>query len=121
AVAGYTANGTLPTPPIDATAFDIDPDDYPERDAPTGFDDPTFEPPPPLRSVPYVPVVAPVVLPGQPTALAPAWRGTRDNLAASAERVRSSRMNSDSVAVTGDTGTGRGVPRIGLAAPSAAL
>jgi len=119
AVAGYTANGDLATDLIDATAFDIDPDDYPENDAPTGFDDTEFDPPAPPRSVFYVPVVAPVVLPGQPAPLAPAWRGTRDSLAASAERIRSSRLHADSVAIAGDTGTGRGVPRVGISGSAA--
>ena len=124
AVAGYTANGTLADSPIDATAFDInedcpgdtvcDEDDFPDNDEPIGFDD--LESPPPARSVFYLPVVAPVELPEQSAPLAPAWRGTRDNLAASAERVRSSRLGVDSVAIASDGGTGRAWPRIGLTA-----
>ncbi|MCP4376494.1 MAG: hypothetical protein GY794_10020 [bacterium] len=125
AVAGYTANGSLAITAIDETAFEIDPNDFPDENhiptAPTGFDDLDSDPPTPLPYDFHFPVVAPLTLLGEPPALAPAWRGTRNNLAASADRIRSSRLLADSVAVSGDTGTGRGVPRIGLAAPSASL
>jgi RHS repeat-associated protein len=122
AVAGYTANGSLATEAIDETVFEIDLDDFPGKtDAPTGFDDLDDEPPTPLPYVFYTPVVAPMTLPGEQPALAPSWRGTRNNLAASADRMRSSLLMADSAAIANDTGTGRGVPRIGLAAPSAAL
>jgi RHS repeat-associated protein len=123
AVAGYTANGSLATTVINETAFEIDPNDFPDEntEAPTGFADLDADPPKPLPYVFYFPVVAPVTLLGETPALAPAWRGTRNSLAASADRARSSLLLADSVAVTGDSGTGRGVPRIGLAIPSASL
>jgi len=125
AVAGYTANGSLATTPIDQSAFEIDPNDYPDENyiptEPTGFDDLDADPPKPLPYVFYFPVVAPVTLLGETPALAPVWRGTRNNLAASADRVRSSRLNADSVAIPDNMGTARGVPRIGIAAPGASL
>jgi RHS repeat-associated protein len=124
-VAGYTANGPLATEAIDETVFEIDLDDFSDNGetppAPTGFDDLKADPPKPLPYDFYFPVVTPLTLPGEPPALAPAWRGTRNSLAASADRARSSRLMTDSDAIPDDLGTGRGVPRIGLAAPSAAL
>lgn len=126
-VAGYTANGPLATAAIDETVFEIDLDDFSDNTetppAPTGFDNLEADPPEPLPYDLYFPVVTPMTLPGEPPppALAPAWRGTRNSLAASADRTRSSRLMADSVAIPDDLGTGRWVPRIGLTAPSAAL
>jgi len=124
-VAGYTADGPLADSAIDQTVFENFRNDFPDEndpiEEPGGFDDLDNDPPEPLPYDFYFPVVTAKTLPGQAPALAPAWRGSRNNLAASADRARSSRLMLDSEAIPDDLGTGRGVPRIGVAAPSAAL
>jgi RHS repeat-associated protein len=124
AVAGYTAPGALATTPVDESAFVIDTDELPSDPvAPSGFEDLETEAPEPDPSFAFLPVASPVVLENQPAPFAgPVWRGSRDNIAATADRVRSSRYGADSVEIGASTGgSGRGVTRVGVAAPSAAL
>jgi hypothetical protein len=122
--AGYTADGVLADSPIDESAFDLNPGDYPDNpppsEPPEGFKDLDSESPEPLPYDFYYPVTdePDMFAFGQQSGLAPAWRGTRNSLAASADRARSSRLTTDSVVIADDKGTGRGVPRVGLVLPS---
>lgn len=126
AVAGYNGNGAAATTAIDENAFVINTaglsKDTPVQ-KPTGFNDTTFNPPTPDGSYAYIPTILSQTIPGQPAPnTSPSWKGQRDNLSATATGARSSRLGSDSVALSATTGgAGRAVTRIGLTAPSAAL
>ena len=125
-VSGYNGDDTRATSPIDETAFDIDPATVPkpgEGTAPTGYDDPSFKPPVSDRAYAYVPVVKAVPLsdtpvPNNPTPLGtPVWQGTRANLVASGDTVRSSRLGSDSIDVGTPGGQGHAVDRTSISGP----
>jgi RHS repeat-associated protein len=126
AVAGYTAAGDKATARIDPVAFELSADDFDTGDAPDGFEDietenlgANLEP-----AYAFVPLREdePLVE-GQPAPLDGAhWRGPRVNHAADGEQMRTSLYGADSVEVTAPAGAdGRGVTRVGLAIPSAAL
>jgi hypothetical protein len=124
AVAGYNGNGAAATAPIDPSAFVIDPNSLPNTsDAPDGFADPGYHPPTPDRAYAYLPAAKPQGLPNQPTpTAAPVWKGNRDNLSASARRMRSSRLGSDTASIGNPSGgSGRAVTRVGVTGPSASL
>ncbi|CAA9362455.1 MAG: hypothetical protein AVDCRST_MAG93-7739, partial [uncultured Chloroflexia bacterium] len=125
AVAGYNGDGDRATQPIHENDFTIDTSNLPtETDAPTGFNDTTYNPPKQDNSYTYVPSVQPVSIPGQPAPNPSAvWAGNRANLAASADRVRSSRLGADTnnLGVDASGGSGRAVTRISVTAPSAKL
>ncbi len=137
AVAGYTAGGDLATQPIEQDAFVIDPDDYPDdADAqePDGFGEVDGAAPTTERAYAYLGLADPPQVPDDvadafdeagfahagPLA-GPVWQGSRENLAANATRMRSSRLGADSVDLGVDGGSGRAVTRISVTAPSAAL
>ncbi len=134
-VAGYAANDDLATMPIVEDAFEIDASGLSEDTEvvePKGFtadgdlDRDGFAPPTPDRSYAYTAQLTPMPIAGQPAPIdAPVWRGPRDNLAASAALVRSSRYGADSadVGVSGGSGAGNhgGITTFGISAPSAAL
>lgn len=126
AVAGYNGNGAAATAVIDENAFVINTaglsKDTPVQE-PTGFNDTNFDPPTPDGSYAFIPAIVSQTIPGQPTPnTSPSWKGQRDNLSATATGARSSRLGSDSVTLSATAaGGGRGVTRIGLTAPSAAL
>ena len=129
-VAGYTASGGSATTPIDEDAFVIDEDAQQAGEPADGFDDlctgsvaeceaePDIDP-----SYAYLPLLNPDSLGAEADPLdAPQWRGTRDNLAASAERMRSSRLSSDTVTLGVDEGgAADGVTRISVTGPSLSL
>jgi RHS repeat-associated protein len=125
-VAGYNGDGGLATSAIDETAFVIDPNTVPkpgDGTAPSGYEDPTFKQPASDRAYPYVPVVKATRLsdnpaPNSPIPLStPAWQGTRANLAASGDVVRSSRLGSDSIEVGTAGGQGHAVDRTAISGP----
>lgn len=148
AAAGYTASGNRATNPIVESGFVLDPDAV---QAPTGIAGPQNvsdvqaqqSKPDPAHA--YVAVVAPPVLacpaPGAPastcppTPLAgPQWQGPRANLTAGPQRMRSSRLGSDSIAIAptppasapGGAGPGRGtlgplMTRLSVAGPSVSI
>lgn len=131
-VAGYTAGGDLATQPIDHDAFVIDTDQFSSTpDKPDGFDDLPDDAGDPEPSYAYLPVNTPPTLPDDlpdsdvkdrfGSLKAPLWQGNRDNLAANAERMRSSRLGADSVELTQTGGDGRAVTRVSITAPQAAL
>ncbi|WP_154402237.1 SpvB/TcaC N-terminal domain-containing protein [Ornithinimicrobium cavernae] len=131
-VAGYTAGGDLATDPIVHEAFVIDTDALKEGGAkPDGFDDLPADAGDPEPSYAYLPVNNPPTLDedlpdsdvsAQFGPLAgPLWQGSRENLAANADRMRSSRLGADSIALTQTGGTGRAVTRVSITAPQAAL
>ncbi len=125
-IAGYTAPGVLATSAIVESAFTIDTTsaDRDPANAPDGFEDlgstseSGAEP-----SYAYAPRANSPVFPGAAAPLPGAiWRGTRDNLVGNATSMRSSRLGTDSVTLTGATGGGgRAVTRIGLTIPSLSL
>ncbi|AXH95673.1 SpvB/TcaC N-terminal domain-containing protein [Ornithinimicrobium avium] len=132
AVAGYRAGGDLATRPIQEDAFVVDPDDYPDdadTQRPDGFDDVADGAPTTERAYAYLGLADP---PGVPAELAadfprrgplagPVWQGTRENLAASATSMRSSRLGADSIDLGVAGGSGRAVTRVSVTAPAAAL
>ncbi|GEM_PF-1329699 len=126
-IAGYTANDELATQPIDAAAFVIDADELQEATAPSGFDDVPAEGPDPDPSFAFLAISEPPAL--DPTLAAAAgtplagnqWRGNRDNLAGGPERMRSSRLASDSADLGPTGGDGTGITRISTVSPSLAL
>lgn len=128
-VAGYTAGGELATIPIDEAAFEIDTAAAQAAAPADGFDDLCADPancqaePDIDPSYAYLPLQDPASLGvGAKPLAAPQWRGTRDNLAASAERMRSSLLASDTASLGLDTGAGQtGVTRISVTGPSLSL
>ena len=126
AVAGYNGNGAAASTALDENAFVINTaglsKDTPVQE-PTGFSDASFTPPTPDGSYAFIPTILAQTIPGQPAPnTAPAWKGQRDNLSATATGARTSRLGSDSVTLSSTaSGTGRGVTRIGLTAPSLSL
>ena len=125
AVAGYNGDADRATTPITESDFTIDTSNLPtETQTPSGFNDPTYNPPKQDKSYAYLPSVELVSIPGQPEPIPSAvWAGNRANLAASADRVRSSRLGADTsdIGVSSAGGTGRAVNRISITAPSANL
>ena len=125
AVAGYNGDGARATSPITESDFTIDTSNLPKTtQTPSGFNDPTYNPPKQDKSYAYLPSVQPVSLPGQPAPLLSAvWVGNRANLAASAERAQSSRLGADTnnLGTGAPGGVGRAVNRISVTAPSAKL
>ena len=125
AVAGYNGDGDRATDPINENDFTIDTSNLPtETEVPAGFNDPNYNPPKQDKSYPYLASVQPVSIPGQPTPMPSiVWTGNRANLAASADRVRSSRLGADTLdlGVGSAGGSGRAVNRISVTAPSANL
>lgn len=129
-VAGYTASGDKATDLIHEDAFVIDETAQQAAQPAEGFDDlctgsiedcqtePDIDP-----SYAYLPLLNPDSLGAEADPLdAPQWRGTRDNLAASAERMRSSRLSSDTVSLGVDAGSASdGVTRISVTGPSLSL
>ncbi len=129
-VAGYTASGDKATQLIDEDAFVVDESSQPPGGPAGGFEDlctgpvtnceaePDIDP-----SYAYLPLLNPDSLGTGANPLgAPQWRGTRDNLAASAERMRSSRLSSDTVSLGVDSGAAAdGVTRISVTGPSLSL
>ncbi|SOC52015.1 SpvB/TcaC N-terminal domain-containing protein [Ornithinimicrobium cerasi] len=133
-VAGYTANGGKADDDIEEAAFVIDTEALKAgaeaSDKPEGFEDVPDDAPEPDRAYAYLPVATPPVLSEDipaDDALSfgpldgPLWQGSRENLAANAETMRSSRLGSDSVDITNTGGDGRAVTRVSITAPSAAL
>ena len=125
-VAGYTAGGAKATAPIDPTAFEVSEADFEDSNAPDGFDDINAGDPGSQVEPAYAFIPVPVWpdLPGQPDAIPGAhWQGPRTNHAVAPGIMRTSLLGADSVAVGGANtgGDGRGVTRVGIAAPSAAL
>jgi RHS repeat-associated protein len=126
-VAGYNGDGDKATAAIDESAFTIDTNNLPKpgsTSAPSGYDDPNFSSPAVSnRSFAYVPVVKATPLaanpvPNNPTGIdAPVWQGTRANLAASADTVRSSRLGSDSIDLGTAGGTAHAVDRTSISGP----
>ncbi|WP_153395385.1 SpvB/TcaC N-terminal domain-containing protein [Ornithinicoccus halotolerans] len=125
ALAGYTANGSLATESIKEDAFVIDTDALQARgkSEPSGFEDVEADPPAPDPSIAFLPVTEPIVLENQPEPFAdPYWRGSRENIAGTGERMRSSRYGSDSVSIGASPGgSGRAVTRVSVTGPSASL
>lgn len=125
AVAGYNGDGNRATSPINQNDFTIDTSNLPtQTQTPSGFNDPNYNPPKQDKSYAYLPSVQPVSIPGQPTPIPSiVWAGNRANLAASADRARSSRLGADTLNLgTGSPGgSGRAVNRISITAPSAKL
>jgi RHS repeat-associated protein len=126
AAAGYNGDGGRATQPIAEDAFVIDKSSLPkagDSPPPGGYEDPNFKQPTPDRAYAYLPVVKAKPLsdtpaPNQPAPLtSPMWEGTRANLAASADTVRSSRLGSDSIDVGATTGAATAVDRTGISGP----
>ncbi|MFF2275959.1 SpvB/TcaC N-terminal domain-containing protein [Agromyces sp. NPDC058126] len=129
-VAGYTASGETATTPIDEDAFVIDESAAQSAEPADGFEDLCTGPVTECEAEPdidpsyaFLPLLNPDSLGAESKALdAPQWRGTRDNLAASAERMRSSRLSSDTVSLGIDEGgSSSGVTRISVTGPSLSL
>ncbi|GAA1757270.1 toxin TcdB middle/N-terminal domain-containing protein [Agromyces humatus] len=129
-VAGYTASGDTATAPIDEDAFVIDEAAAQAAEPADGFDDLCTGPVTECEAEPdidpayaYLPLLDPDALGAEANPIdAPQWRGTRDNLAASAERMRSSRLSSDTVSLGVDDGAAKsGVTRISVTGPSLSL
>jgi RHS repeat-associated protein len=125
AVAGYNGDGDRATQPIHENDFTIDTSNLPaQTQTPSGFNDPNYNPPKQDKSYAYLPSVQSVSIPGQPTPIpAAVWVGNRANLAASADRARSSRLGADTLDLGAGSsgGSGRAVTRISVTAPSAKL
>ncbi|MCU0508491.1 MAG: hypothetical protein MUC34_08820 [Anaerolineae bacterium] len=124
AVAGYNGDGDRATQPINEADFVIDTSNFPDEiDVPEGFNDPDFNPPEQDKSYAYLPATELEEIPGQPTPMPTVvWVGNRANLAASAARMRSSRLGADTLDLgAGSGGSGRAVTRISVTAPSAKL
>ncbi|MCD5345786.1 SpvB/TcaC N-terminal domain-containing protein [Agromyces sp. S2-1-8] len=129
-VAGYTASAGKATQPVDEDAFVIDEAAAQSAEPADGFDDLCTGPVTECEAEPdidpayaYLPLLDPDSLGEGASPLdAPQWRGTRDNLAASAERMRSSRLSSDTVSLGVDDGASKsGVTRISVTGPSLSL
>ncbi|SIN86106.1 toxin TcdB middle/N-terminal domain-containing protein [Agromyces cerinus] len=129
-IAGYTASGALATAPIDEDAFVIDEDAQQAAEPAGGFDDLCTGPVTECEaeadidpSYAYLPLQNPDSLGAEADPIdAPQWRGTRDNLAASADRARSSRLSSDTASLGLDEGgAADGVTRISVTGPSLSL
>lgn len=125
AVAGYNGEGARATSPINPADFIIDTSNLPQHiQEPTGFNDPNYNPPKQDKSYAYLPTQQLVSLPNQPVPIAaPLWFGNRANLAASAERMRASRLGADTseLGAGNSAGSGRAVTRMSITAPSAKL
>ena len=126
AVAGYNGDGLRATQAMNEGDFviDIDDDNPPEEPADPGFSNIDDTDPAQDKSFAYVPSVLLVTIPGQPEPIPTgAWMGNRANLAASAEKARSSRLGADTLALGSGSsgGAGRAVTRVSITAPSAKL
>ncbi|MDQ1495831.1 MAG: hypothetical protein QOG69_2314, partial [Actinomycetota bacterium] len=126
AVAGYNGDGSRATQPLVEDDFNIhiDANNLPTPPATPGFGNVGDNDPSKDKSYAYLPAVQSVALPGLPAPIPTAvWAGNRANLAASATRVRSSRLGADSVSLGSGAagGSGRAVNRVSITAPSAKL
>jgi RHS repeat-associated protein len=126
AVAGYNGDGGRATQPLNEDDFVIHTDSLPNKDdqpTPGGYEDPNFKQAQPDKAYAYLPVVQAKPLtdtpePNQPPPLSgPMWEGTRANLAASGDTMRSSRLGSDSIDTGATTGVARAVDRTSISGP----
>ena len=126
-VAGYNGNDGHETSALDESAFTIDHSNVPKPGtvaAPSGYDSSPPANAVSERAYAYIGVAKPASVPADstlPIPLAtPAWQGTRANLAASGDTMRSSRRGSDSIDVGPAAASGaaaHAVDRTGVTAP----
>ena len=124
AVAGYNGNGAAATTRIDETAFDIQTNNLPDEiDEPSGFDDPDFDPPTPDRAYIFLPAVVSQTIPGLPAPSRPPPGRAAVTISRQPRNASARRASAADSVTLGNTsgGSGRGVTRVGITSPSAAL
>lgn len=116
AYAGYNADGTKETTPIDPSAFVFNQADFPSSN-PTDFNDPGYKDPTQGKAYAYIPYA----VDPHTGAVLNVWRGPKDSLHGSAGEAQSSRLKNDSIHLIPAGGSGQTAPVRVSVSPSLAI
>ncbi len=122
--AGYNGDGTRSSQPIDETAFEFKPEQFPQTSTePSGYEDPNYKDVSKGNAFVFLPArVAIRNSANQVVDTLLAWTGMKDNILGAANLMRASRRGADTPSLGIAPGTGvQAVRRVGVTAPDLSL